>query len=55
MDIYENRNGQWIVWLRIEDINNDGEIELFDDDPTNQGSGEDLILDWNGSQFIKRF
>ena len=55
MDIYENRNGQWIVWLRIEDIDNDGEIELFDDDPTNQGSGEDLIWDWNGSQFIKRF
>ncbi|MDB4609408.1 hypothetical protein OAH13_04805 [Flavobacteriaceae bacterium] len=32
----------------------DGELELFDDDPTHQKTVIDLIWDWNGSMFIKR-
>lgn len=54
IDVYEDRDGRWTVWYRIEDIDGDGELELFDDDPTHQETGIDLIWDWNGSMFIKR-
>ena len=54
IDVYQDRDGRWTVWYRIQDIDGDGELELFDDDPTHNGNGIDLIWDWNGSMFIKK-
>jgi hypothetical protein len=54
IDVYQDSDGRWTVWYRIQDIDGDGELELFDDDPTHNGNGIDLIWDWNGSMFIKK-
>ena len=54
IDNYQDRNGRWTVWYRIHDIDNDGFIELFDDDPNHNDSGVDLFWKWNGTKFIKQ-
>ena len=54
IDNFQDRNGRWTVWYRIDDIDNDGLIELFDDDPNHNGSGVDLFWNWNGTKFIKQ-
>ena len=54
IDNYQDRNGRWTVWYRIDDIDNDGFIELFDDDPNHNDSGVDLFWNWNGTKFIKQ-
>ena len=54
IDVYQDRDGRWTVWYRVQDIDLDGELELFDDDPTHNGNGIDLFWDWNGSMFIKK-
>ena len=54
IDDFQERDGRWTVWYRIQDIDGDGQLELFDDDPTHNGNGIDLFWDWNGSMFIKK-
>ena len=54
IDDFQDRDGRWTVWYRVQDIDGDGELELFDDDPTHNGNGINLFWDWNGSMFIKK-
>jgi len=45
---------RWPVWLRVQDIDNNGNVDIFSNDKGNLGYGE-FRWEWNGTRFVKRF
>lgn len=54
VDNSEAENIRWIEWFRIQDIDNNGKLDIFCNDKGHLGYGE-YRWEWNGSMFEKKF
>ena len=52
VDNSEADNIRWITWLRVQDIDNNGSLDIFSNDRGHLGYGE-YRWEWNGNGFTK--
>ena len=55
--LFENNNnstGRSIVWLRVQDIDNDGNVDIFNSDKGNSNIENVQHWEWDGSQMRRK-